>query len=326
MRGGNIVLAWTFLERDQDNGTNAKHVVRKVDTLPAPASALLVYNSRASRSAGSIGRAFTRLSGKLDVTLTECPGCASELAVCRELMQRVDRIVVAGGDGTLHRVLPLLLGADRPVAVLPLGTANDFARSAGLPSTLEEACEIAISGTVRRVDVGRINGHPFLNVASVGLASAVTRSQTAQRKRTWRIASYALALADAVRRRRPFRGEIVSSAGVISGIFLQASFGNGRYHGGGLLAGPEATLDDGLLHVYTIAAKQWWGLIPVVPCLALGLHKWSGAIRTLSADRVVLQTTRPRTITADGEIIGTTEGSVEVGVARRALCIAVPSA
>ena len=294
--------------------------------MPAPASALLIYNSRASRAAGNISRAFERLSAGLRVTMSQCPGCAREMETCRQLMQRSDRVIVAGGDGTVHRILPLLLSADRPLAVLPMGTANDFARSVGLPATLEAACDVAAAGPLRRIDIGLVDGRPFLNVASIGLATAVTRAQSGARKRLWRLASYPLALARAVGTSRPFRGEIMMPGRTIEGLFLQASFGNGRYHGGGLQAGPDAAIDDGLLHVYTIAAARWWKLLPVAPALLLGLHGWSSSVRAFAVERAVVRTVRPRTVTADGEIVGTTEVGVELKVVRGALSVAVPGA
>lgn len=256
--------------------------------------------------------------------MAQCPGNEQEKETCRQLMRQSDRVIVAGGDGTLHRVLPLLLSSNRSLAVLPLGTANDFARSVGLPVKLEAACDVAASGPLRPVDIGLVDGHPFLNVASIGLATAVTRGQSLANKRRWRLASYPLALARAVATSRPFRGEIVMSGQTIEGLFLQVSVGNGRYHGGGLQAGPDAAIDDGLLHIYTIAAASWWKLLPVGPVLLLGQHRWSRSVRAFSVEEAVVRTDRPRTVTADGEIVATTEDVVEVKVVRGALSVAVP--
>ena len=91
---------------------------------------------------------------------------------------KADRIVIGGGDGTISAALPALLRLGKPLAVLPLGTANDFARTLGVPAEAMEAAEIAIGGCEHCIDVGRVNGRPFINVASVGLAAKVTEEQS----------------------------------------------------------------------------------------------------------------------------------------------------
>jgi hypothetical protein len=73
-----------------------------------------------------------------------------------------DRIVIGGGDGTISAALPTLLRLGKPLAVLPLGTANDFARTLGVPADAMEAAEIAIGGCEHCIDVGRVNGRPFI--------------------------------------------------------------------------------------------------------------------------------------------------------------------
>lgn len=91
-----------------------------------------------------------------------------------------ERIVVAGGDGTVGLGAALAARLDVPLAHVPAGTANDFARALELPEDPEAACALAATGThTRRLDLGRIDdGHPFVNVASAGLASVAAREAT----------------------------------------------------------------------------------------------------------------------------------------------------
>ena len=101
------------------------------------------------------------------------PASIEQLRVTiRDVGPTVDRIVVAGGDGTLAAALPALLEVERPLAVIPLGTANDFARNLGLPAGRTEQLALVAEGAVRRVDLGSVNGRPFLNAASIGLGAA----------------------------------------------------------------------------------------------------------------------------------------------------------
>jgi diacylglycerol kinase family enzyme len=119
-----------------------------------------------------------------------------------------DRIVIGGGDGTLSKALPVLLKLKKPLAVLPLGTANDFARTIALPADPLKAAEIALGGREHKIDVGLANGRPYLNVASVGVASEVIKRQSKALKRTWRVLAYAISLMQATRRIQPFFVEL----------------------------------------------------------------------------------------------------------------------
>ena len=123
-----------------------------------------------------------------------------------------DRIVIGGGDGRISSALPELLRLDKPLTVLPLGTANDFARTLGVPPDAMKAAEVALSGREHRIDIGSVNGRPFLNVASVGLAAKVTEAQSTKLKRRWHTLSNPISLWRAVWEARPFYLEVSSTA------------------------------------------------------------------------------------------------------------------
>jgi diacylglycerol kinase (ATP) len=87
-----------------------------------------------------------------------------------------ERIVVAGGDGSIGRAADLAGRADVPLAVVPVGTANDFARALELPTEVEPAVELAVNGTrTRRLELGRVGRRPFVNAASAGLSPRAAR-------------------------------------------------------------------------------------------------------------------------------------------------------
>ena len=213
-----------------------------------------------------------------------------------------DRIVIGGGDGTISNALPELLQLNKPLAVLPLGTANDFARSLGLPQDSIAAARVALQGRLHKVDVGLVNGKPFLNVASVGLAAKVAQAQSQELKRTWGIFSYVVGFLRVARKTRPFFVEITTDgASPWSGAIYQVSIGNGRYHGGGLTVAEDAAIDDGKLHLYTIFPGSFWQLLVCLTHLKFRLAEPEVLLRQ-SAKHVTLRTWRPRPINADGEI------------------------
>jgi YegS/Rv2252/BmrU family lipid kinase len=175
----------------------------------------------------------------------------------RELGTRgkaVDLIVIGGGDGTVSTAVSQLLKLNRPFAVIPLGTANDFARTLGLPSDPLEAAKIALNGREHRIDVGLVNDRPYLNVASVGVASRVTELQSKELKRRWRVVAYAIGLMKAARNLQPFFVRLdLDGRPAWSGLVYQVSVGNGRFHGGGLVVADDAAIDDGKLDLYLIS-------------------------------------------------------------------------
>lgn len=270
--------------------------------------ALIIANSRASRLEGRLTQVKSILSQRLQIEVADVPANAEDERAVLQKLAAVDRVIVGGGDGTLHHLLPLLLKARKPIGVLPLGTANDFAKSIGVPAEIQAACNIASGNDLRPVDIGMMNGRPFLNVASLGIAASVSKMQSSRKKRWLRAFSYAVALLQALKRSRPFHAEIhAGGEPVFRGYVLQASIGNGRYHGGGLTSGPNARIDDSLLHIYTVAARRWWQLLPVVPILLLGLHRWARCLKTFDVSECTLITRRSKQATVDGELLDTKE-------------------
>src|SRR5687767_4657491 len=106
--------------------------------------ALLLVNPRARRGRDTGTEAAERLrSFGLDLNVAEVHDAARLPALVRERGPGVDRVLVAGGDGTLNAALQGLAGAGVPLGIIPVGTANNTARALGLPTDLEEACRIA---------------------------------------------------------------------------------------------------------------------------------------------------------------------------------------
>ena len=101
----------------------------------------------------------------------------------RVLADGHDLVVVGGGDGTVSYAAGRVVGTNVVLGVLPLGTANDFARTLEIPNNLAEACATVADGKVVDIDLGRANGKPFLNVASAGLSVAVTEALSPRLKR-----------------------------------------------------------------------------------------------------------------------------------------------
>jgi YegS/Rv2252/BmrU family lipid kinase len=219
---------------------------------------------------------------------------------------RLDAIVMAGGDGTLNNALATLIEAGLPVGVLPMGTANDLARSLNLPLAPAPAAEVIVAGNVRRIDVGEVNGALFLNVAHIGLGAILATRLTGAMKRWLGPFAYGAAAARSLRLITPFRAELITPSERLALRTYNVTVGNGRYFGGSALVAEDAEIDDGVFHAFALATKNPLRLAMMLPKLLRGRVGDSSRVRTLIADKVEVRTVRPLPIRADGMRIGET--------------------
>ena len=124
-----------------------------------------------------------------------CPAMdsADAATLIRAHTGKIDRVVLAGGDGTVNAAAPALLETRLPFAIIPLGTGNDLARTLGIPEEPAAAARVAAEGRLRAIDVGLANDVPFFNVASIGFGVDLTHALTRDAKRRWGKLGYAVA-------------------------------------------------------------------------------------------------------------------------------------
>lgn len=237
-----------------------------------PGTAILVANPRCLEARGhtkaSLRERLAAAGLGLVGTSIEPDAPAAEL-VHRARAHGATMVVVAGGDGTIHMVANALAGTGIALAVLPLGTANDFARGLGLPTDLDEAVALAAGGPSRPIDLGRVNGRYFLNAAHLGLGAETAKRADARLKRWLGPIAYVLAAMGAWRETPALELALRADGQTAVMRASQVLIANGRFYGGGNVAGPEATLADGLLDVQLVA--------PELPARAL--PRLAGALR-----------------------------------------------
>lgn len=277
--------------------------------------ALLIVNQHARRGAEAAEEARSVLEEVgLDVACFQPPeGMTTAQAIVEGIqLGGIDRVVLGGGDGTLNASIPGLLQTGLPLGILPLGTANDFARSLGLPSTLPEAAGVIARGRIRSVDLGEVNGHKYLNVASIGFSTELSRGLRADMKRRWGVLGYGLAAVKLLWRVRPFSATLAYNGTVDRVTTLQVSVGNAKHHGGGMTVAQDAKPDDGLFDVYSLEVRHWWRLVALVPWLRNGTQGRWDDVRTFQTQELELRTRRPRQVNADGELTTTTPAKFQI--------------
>ncbi len=166
----------------------------------------------------------------------------------------VERIIAGGGDGTVNEVADALLKLPRrmDLAIMPLGTANDFATACNIPRDSVAALALAIHGQSRPVDIGKANERHFVNVASGGFGAEVTVDTPVELKNFLGGGAYTLTGLVKAMNFAPYRGKFVTPEGELSGAAIVGAVCNGRQAGGGQVLAPNALIDDGLLDVLIV--------------------------------------------------------------------------
>ena len=285
--------------------------------------ALLLVNRHARHGQKHLSEAIKQLQTlglELMEESIEDPQQLSELI--RSYQHQVDLVIVGGGDGTLNAAVDGLVDTKLPLGILPLGTANDLARTLEIPNSLPEACAIIAKGQIQHIDLGWVNGKHFFNVASLGLSVQITQRLTKETKRRWGVLAYAITALQAIWQARPFRAEIRLNGESIPVKTIQIAIGNGRYYGGGMMVVHDATIDDQRLDLYSLELRHWWQIIALLPAMRQGRHtSWRG-VRSLQGQEIEVYTRKPRPINTDGEI--TTSTPAQFRVIPGALAVLVP--
>ncbi len=224
----------------------------------------------------------------------------------------IDMVIVGGGDGTLNRFVEDVLALGRPLGILPLGTANDLARTLGLPESLEACAEVIAARRKRPIDLGRVNGKHFFNVASLGVSEQVTKELNRDLKARFGIFGYAIGLWRAVTRRRVIKGKIACDGRPFRLRAIQISIGNGRFYGGGMAIHADAAIDDGTLDLVMMEQRSVWQLFLALPAFRFGRHDLNENVRHMRARRIELETRTPLPINTDGEITSETPATFEL--------------
>lgn len=258
-----------------------------------------------------------------DVFLSERHGHARELAAAA-VAGGAEVVAAWGGDGTVNEVASALAGSDVALAVIPAGSGNGLARMLGVPADPRRAIDRFLQAPDRRIDVGEIDGRPFVNIAGVGfdahVAAAFASLGRARRglirygaivaRELWRYDSRRYTLALTLREGAPCAPEGCTA-------FL-LSFANGSQWGNGALIAPAASLDDGLLDAVRVEVAGPVAAARAIPHLFRGTIADLRGVTIVKVRSATVRADAPLAYHADGESFagGTT---IEVAVRDRAL-------
>jgi lipid kinase YegS len=289
---------------------------------------LVLHGKQAQNDAVRAAVAAERAAGhRIEVRVTWEPGDATSLT---EEASRLglERVAAGGGDGTINEVAAGLLaarGADGrgpALAIVPLGTANDFAHACRIPLDPAAALHLATNARPRRIDVGRVTERPFINMATGGFGTEITVETRPELKKVLKGAAYLITGLTHLAELRPVKARFTGPDLSWSGELLVLAVGNGRQAGGGHVLCPDARVDDGMLDV---------GILPDVPRGERGkalrqllkegkMALWHHAV-TARLPWVELEADEPVQVNLDGEPISGKKLRFEVLPAALEACL-----
>lgn len=283
-----------------------------------------------------IERLLRERLGPVEVRFTE--GAGHAIAVARELLSAgYERIVGAGGDGTLNEIANGFLDGDAPLnpearlGILPMGTGGDLRRTLGIPLGVERAVEVLAAGRARTIDLGKITyrdlaggtaSRYFVNLASFGMGGEVAaRSRNVFTPLGGKLAFFWATLkVFAVYRGKEVELRLDEGEPGRHRV-LNVAVGNGLYHGGGMHVCPDAALDDGLLEVTLIKNLGVLTLLRDLSYLYDGNIHQHAKVEHFRAEKLVATAPELTRIEVDGEPLGTLP--VEVTILPRVLRVVV---
>ena len=238
--------------------------------------------------------------------------------VARAIERGAPMVIVGGGDGTMSSAVDELVGSDAVLGVLPLGTANSFARTLGLPLDLAGAVAVIAEGHARRIDLGMVDDDHFANCATIGIAPQIAETVPHGLKAWLGRPGYLLWAARQLLAYKPFGVRIDGEPLRV----VELRIANGRYHGGVDLV-DEARLDSGQIVVQAVLGGSRWELVWSWIASMLRLPARKTMTRAFSGEAIRIEADRRMPISIDGEVLAHTP--VTARVARDAIRVAVPA-
>jgi YegS/Rv2252/BmrU family lipid kinase len=264
---------------------------------------LVIINPTArSERARALCRKIESLSARAYVRITNAPGEARALAE-EAVAEGYERVVAAGGDGTINEVVNGLAGSQAALGLLPLGTMNVFATELGLPiGNLRKCWEVIEHGQAKPVDLLRANDRHFVQLAGIGFDAQIVAATTFDFKRTLGPLSYVIN-ATQIASKKPPKLSVRGGGGTREGSFVL--IGNGRYYGGPFVLFNDARIDDGMLDVLIFKNLGYLDIVRYLQAIVLGTHTSLSDVEYFQTAQVRVSSADAVPVEVDGDVIGT---------------------
>jgi len=288
-----------------------------------PKQAILIVNAGSRRGAELFAEARDKLkaAGVELLDAKKCKTAKSMETAVKAALKNAPMVIVGGGDGSLSSFVDFFIGTDVVFAFLPLGTANSFARTVGIPLDLDGAVNVIATGVPRTIDVGCINGDYFLNAAAMGLAPRVAETVPHGLKRKLGRLGYLVWASWSAANFRAFRVKLEDGKHSWRMWATEVRIANGRYHVGIELI-ENADLESGEIVVQVVAGRSVLKLGWSYFAAATKLKARRQTVREFVSREFVLSTKPRMRVSIDGEV--SEETPLHISALPDAVTIAVP--
>jgi diacylglycerol kinase (ATP) len=213
----------------------------------------------------------------------------------------VDVVAAVGGDGTVNEVVNGLDGYDVPLGVIPVGTANDFARQVGIPADADHAMDVILQRKPRRLDTASLNGRRFLNVSTAGIGAEATAETPPEIKESLGAIAYAISGMRKLAELRPQTARFSGDGFEYDGEFLMFAVGLTRASGGGTMVTPMASATDGLLDLCIVESMSRSEFARTALRVKRGEHIGQEGVQYAQVRSVTVEGREPIVVNVDGE-------------------------
>ena len=279
-----------------------------------PKQAIVIVNAMSRRGADVFDQARDKLVAA-GVELIEAHAITEPEKMdpaVKTAIKRAPMVIVGGGDGSLSSNVDHFVGTDTVFAVLPLGTANSFAKTLGIGDDLDAAVDTIANGRRKRIDLGVIDGDYFANAAALGLSPMIADTVPHNLKRYLGMVGYMLWAIRVAFKFRPFRLRVTLDDGtVVKSWATEARIANGTHHGGVELV-EDQELDSGEIVIQAVTGKSLWGLAWSWFATLFKLRHRKQTVTEWWGQKLYLEARPAQKISIDGEIAACTPVTVEV--------------
>ncbi|MBB6124877.1 YegS/Rv2252/BmrU family lipid kinase [Sphingobium subterraneum] len=296
----------------------------KVADRTLPRQAVLIVNAMSRNGADAFDEVRDKLiAAGIDLIEAHAITDPSEMEpAIRDAIAKAPMVIVGGGDGSLSSNVDFFVGKDTIFAFVPLGTANSFAGTLGIPKNIDGAIDVIANGTRKWVDLGQIDADYFVNAAAIGLSPMIAQTVPHKLKRYLGVVGYLIWGLWCAIRFRPFKAIVQDEDKRTHKLWAtEVRIANGTHHGGFELIESQ-TVDSGEIVIQVVTGRSLWGLAWSWLATVLKLRSRHGTIREFRGTQMELDTRPHLKISIDGEVAAKTP--VTVRVARHIIEVAAP--
>lgn len=287
-------------------------------------SAVLVVNTHSRKGKRLFFRALDELTKRgINITASYPVQHPERLPqVIKEATRRHGSLViVGGGDGTISSIVDAFAYQDMVLGILPLGTGNSFARTLGIPLTLEGAVDVIANGKVADIDLGKIDNDYFANMAAIGFSADVAHSSSNDLKKFLGPLAYLFVAVGHFFRHHSFTATFRTANEEHKIKTHQVLIANGSFMGQTFLT-PGVSTDDRSLIVFTMDMLNRWQMLKLWIAFLLGKYTAFAEAKYFRTHEICIEADPPQYLDVDGE--KTTQTPVKVSLAPEALKVMVP--